>query len=414
MKIAFCLHGLAGGKNDRGEPVDWNEITYPLYKNHILDKNNVIVAGHTRLQAAIKLGLQEVPVIWADDLTEEQIKAFRIMDNKSQDYAQWDFDLLKLELEDLKSANFDLKLTGFSEIDIDKFLDGDYGEKPINLSENPKYQINRGDIYQLGEHRLLCGDSSNEEEVNKILKDKNPILMVTDPPYGVQYDASWRNKTNLQSGIKRPTRATDYMTSEEDTITDWSKSFKHFKGDIAYIWHAGKYTYDVAKGLKDLNFDIIAQIIWVKPHFALSRGDYNWKHEPCFYAVKKGKNHNWQGSNNQVTTWEMDGMNAFGKSKDPEDEQTGHATQKPIECMKKPILNNSKEGDTIYEPFGGSGTTLIACELTKRKCICIELESKFVSAIIERFINLVGDKEVYKVEEDGTKTHISKRKNPLE
>ena len=356
----------------------------------MLDKDNRIIAGHTRLKAAIKLGLQEVPVIWAEDLTEEQTKAFRIMDNKSHEYAQWDFPLLVEEFKGLKEVNFDLSLTGFSQRELDALINPEDMEGDLPDLNKPKYQIVNGEIYQLGKHRLLCGDSTNKDNVNKLFNGVQPTLMVTDPPYGVNYNPSWRNETNLTNGIKRPTRAEGKVSN--DNIVDWSLAYELFPGDIAYVWHAGVHTSEVQESLSKAGFNIASQIIWAKPHFILSRGDYHWKHEPCWYAVRKGKQHNWQGSRNETTIWEIAGMNAFGKSKDEADIQTGHGTQKPIECMARPIKNNTSIGQAIYDPFGGSGTTLIAAEQTGRACYMMELSELYCSVIIERWENLTGQK----------------------
>lgn len=358
----------------------------------IIDKDNIIVAGHTRLKAAQKLNLTEVPVIWADDLSEEQIKAFRIMDNKTTEYAQWDIELLKTELTDLKEAGYDLSLTGFNETELNGLVEDNTQEKEIDLNKPTKYKVLPGERYQLGDHILMCGDSTLKSNVDLLLAGRIPLIMVTDPPYGVEYNPSWRNETNLTMGIKRPTRA-EGKVSNDDQI-DWSKAYELFEGDIAYVWHAGVNTSEVSQNLKDVGFDIISQIIWVKPHFILSRGDYHWKHEPCWYAVRKGKNHNWQGSRQETTVWDIAGMNCFGKSGDKSDEQTGHGTQKPLECMAKPIRNNTIEGDIVYDPFGGSGTTLIAAERLKRRCFMMEIDPKYCSIIIERWENLTGKKGV--------------------
>lgn len=357
----------------------------------ILDKNNVIVAGHTRVKAAQKLGLTELPVIWADDLTDEQIKAFRIMDNKSQDYSQWDFDLLKSEFNELKDLNYDLSFTGFNERELSALM-GELQEVPVPTNKEPKYIIATGERWQLGNNYIMCGSATNEEDVKALLNGVAPTIMVTDPPYGVNYDPSWRNKTNLTTGIKRPTRAEGKVYNDE--TVDWSTAYGLFQGDIAYVWHAGVHAAEVATNLDTAGFEIRSQIIWKKPHFILSRGDYHWKHEPCWYAVRKGKNHNWQGSRNETTVWDIAGMNAFGKSDAIGDDQTGHAAQKPIECMARPIKNNTSQGQAVYDPFGGSGTTLIACEQLNRTCYMMELDPKYCSIIIERWENLTGKSAV--------------------
>ena len=369
----------------------------------IVDKDNVIVCGHTRLKAAKTLGLKEVPIIKAEDLSPEQIKAFRIMDNKSSEAATWDKDLLQTELEELKGMDFDLDLTGFSEIEIDKVLSNDVQEAPI--PEGVKYDIHIEDLYELDngkglKHYVYCGDATNKQDVDKLITNNQMHLLVTDPPYGVNYDPEWRDKADKSGllGNKYPTRAMGKV-SNDDKI-DWSDAFKLFNGNVAYVWHAGKYTKQVQEGLENIGYEVINQIIWVKPHFILSRGDYHWKHEPCLYVVKKGEKHNFVGDRSQTTVWDIAGMNCFGGSNDKADKRTGHGTQKPIECMKRPIKNNSKKGENIYDCFGGSGSTLIACEQTGRNCYMMELDEDYTSKIIERWENLTG-KVAKKLNKDG-------------
>lgn len=291
--------------------------------------------------------------------------------------------------------NFELNLDEIKlEIDLDIDIESVIGHNRLKElkdvepedPENVECTVQKGDVYKLGEHRLMCGDCTLSEDVGLLVLDEVPILMVTDPPYGVNYDPSWRNKTNLSSGIKRPTKAEGKVLNDDQF--DWSKAYKLFKGDIIYVWHAGKYASKVQDSIEKIGFQIISQLIWAKPHFILSRGDYHWKHEPCWYAVREGKKHNWQGERDQTTVWEIAGMNCFGKSIKEGDEQTGHGTQKPIECMAKPIQNNTKEKDYVYDPFGGSGTTLIAAEQLTRKCLMMELDPNYCQIIINRWEKL--------------------------
>jgi len=324
-------------KNGKAVDIVMKSIQAFGFRNPILiDKDNVIIAGHTRLEAAKKLGYTEVPTIFINDLTPEQVNAFRIMDNKSSEFAEWDSDLLKTELELLKSLNFDLELTGFNELELNRLIPEDILEEELPNSKAPKHEVKLGDIWQLGPHRLMCGDSTNEQMVTQLMNGKVATLMVTDPPYGVNYDPKWRDEADKKGilGNKYPTRAMGLV--QNDDRIDWSDAYKLFNGDVAYVWHAGKYSGEVKDSLVNVGYEMINQIIWVKPHFALSRGDYHWQHEPCWYAVRKGKNHNWQGSRKETTVWDIANLNAFGKSKD-EDERTDHSTQKPVECMARPI-----------------------------------------------------------------------------
>ena len=240
-----------------------------------------------------------------------------------------------------------------------------------------------GDIYLLGSHRLMCGDSTNPQHVEKLMDGAKPILMVTDPPYGVEYDPKWRNEVG--KGIKNTGKVLN------DDRYDWSEAYALFTGDIAYIWHSSKYTHKFAENIENSGFELINLIIWSRQHFVLSRGDYHQQHDPLWYGVRRGKNHNWQGKRDQSTIWDIGGYNG---SKGDGEESTGHGTQKPIECMLRPILNNSAQGESVYDPFGGSGTTLIACERSKRKCYMMELSPAYVDVIIKRWEKETNKKAV--------------------
>lgn len=339
----------------------------------LINKEQMILAGHGRVEAARILGIAEVPVIMHEHLTEKQQRAYILADNRLAELSKWDNAILKNELIDLKSLDVDLSLIGFEnfkfDLDITAEDDKAPGESPLRCMP--------GDIWQLGDHRLMCGDSTNPDQVTRLFDSKNPIIMVTDPPYGVNYDASWREEHDLGVGERSKGKVLN------DDRVDWKDAYSLFMGDIAYIWHAGKYTHTVAQNLEDCGFLLISQIIWAKQHFVLSRGDYHWQHEPCWYAVRKNKKHNWQERRDQTTVWNIDNNNSFGNAA-PE-ETWGHSTQKPIECMLRPILNNTKEGAIVYDPFSGSGTTLIACEKSKRTCFAMELDQKYCDIILARW-----------------------------
>ena len=207
----------------------------------------------------------------------------------------------------------------------------------------PRPPISRpGDLWVLGKHRLLCGDATVATDVERLLGDVTPLLMVTDPPYGVEYDPGWRNKAGAAA-----TKRTGKVLN--DDRADWREAWALFPGDVAYVWHGALHATTVAESLEASGFNIRSQIIWAKDRLVLSRGDYHWQHEPCLYAVKKtGKGH-WAGDRKQTTLWQI-------ANKD-QDAETVHGTQKPVECMRRPILNNSSPGQAVYEPFMGSGTT---------------------------------------------------------
>jgi len=345
----------------------------------IAKSDGLVVDGHLRLKAAKKLGLEEVPVILADDMTDAQIKAFRLSVNKTAEFAEWDFDLLKLELQDLGELNFDLELTGFDLGEVASLFDEETdSEGEDDIPEPPENPVSRpGALWTLGNHRLLCGDATVATDVERVLGTVKPLLMVTDPPYGVEYAPAWRN----QSGANA-TKSTRTGKVLNDDRADWSEAWSLFPGDVAYVWHGSLHAGEVAESLDVSGFKIRSQIIWVKEKMVLSGADYHWQHEPCHYAVKKtGKGH-WAGDRKQTTLWQI-------ANKD-QDEKTVHGTQKPVECMRRPILNNSSPGQAVYEPFMGSGTTLIAAETTGRVCYGIELNPAYVDVAVERWQQFTG------------------------
>lgn len=230
----------------------------------------------------------------------------------------------------------------------------------------------------MGDHRLLCGDSTSPEAVTKALDGAKPVLMDTDPPYGVDYDADWRNKAQRADGS--PIGASAVGKVENDGRADWRAAWALFSGNVAYVWHAGIHGAAVQMSLESEGLLLRAQIIWVKDRMIIGRGDYHWHHEPCLYVVRKGKPGRWQGDRKQTTVWTI----AHRAS------ETGHGTQKPIECMRRPIQNNSKPGDVVYDPFTGSGTTLIACQLMRRKFRGLELSPAYVDVSVRRWMEYAG------------------------
>lgn len=356
-----------------------------------IDAINGIIAGHGRLEAAKLLGFKEVPTIQLGHLTREQQKAYVLAHNRIALDAGWDNELLKIELQELKDAGFDVSKTGFQDAEVEALINPEIINEGLKDDDAiPAIDhfpvIVRGDIWVLGNHRVRCGDSTNPLDVQELCKEFKPNLMVTDPPYEVNYDPMWRDEAELGVGERSTGKV------ENDHQVDWTDAYSLFTGDVVYVWHAGVHGGSVATHLQNCDFDIIAQLIWVKQHFALSRGDYHWQHEPCWYGVRKGKKHNWQGARDQATTWEIMNNNAFGNA-NPE-KTWGHGTQKPIECMARPIQNNSKPNDYIYDPFGGSGTTLIACEKFGRKCLMMEISPLYVEVIIKRWQDFTGEKAI--------------------
>ena len=350
----------------------------------IVDNDHTIIGGHQRKKALYMAGYDddtEIEVLMPNrKLSAEEVDRLNIRDNLS--FGQYDFDILtdRFDMEDLLSFGMDKDV--LTPIFDDLVLGGVEEQEEIDLPAEPKSSI--GDVYILGSHRLMCGDSTNADHVTKLLDGSNPILMVTDPPYGVSYAPEWRKDAGLNN-------SQNIGKVLNDDRYDWSEAYSLFTGDVAYVWHSSSYTHKFAEHIEKCGFDLINLIVWSKNRFALSRGDYHHQHEPLWYAVKKGKQHNWQGKRDQSTVWEID--NYSGGATDGE-ERTGHGTQKPLECMLRPILNNSKEGESVYDPFGGSGTTLIACEKSKRNCYMMELSPAYVDVIIKRWESSTNQKAV--------------------
>lgn len=371
-------------KNDHAVEQMAGAITEFGFRIPLIAKSNgELVDGHLRLKAALHLGLDTVPVILADDLTPAQIKAFRLLANRSATWAQWDDDLLRLELDDLKLEDFDLTLTGFDPDELAALLaDGEKVQSGNNdddlvpdLSEEPITKP--GDLWLLGPHRLLCGDATTPANVRRLLGNAVPILMVSDPPYGVRYDPGWRN----DAGVSSTARIGAVMN---DDRADWSEAWALFPGDVCYVWHGGLHADVVKASLESCEFVVRSQIIWNKPRLVLSRGHYHWKHEPCWYAVRKSANGNWQGSRDQVTVWDIPLQNG------DEDSATVHGTQKPVECMLRPILNHTVEGDYVYDPFLGSGSTLIAACKSNRRCLAMDIDPAYIDVAVKRWQNYTG------------------------
>lgn len=345
----------------------------------LIDEENEIIAGHGRHEAASRIGMKQVPCIRLSHLTDAQKRAYRIADNKVQMGAAWDFDALRLEISELSAGGYDLDLLCFGGKEIDDILlsggtSGNTDEDDV--PEAPKDPVTKlGDIWQLGKHRIICGDCTDAQTVSRLLGDIKPHLMVTDPPYGIEYDASWRSR------ISDHDRARGKVLN--DDIADWHAAWALFPGDVAYIWHGVINTHIVAESLIRSGFEIRSHIIWSKSSFAISRGHYHMQHEPCWYVVRKGATGHWNGDRKQSTIWSIN---------KPQKSETGHSTQKPVECMRRPILNNSNIGQAIYEPFSGSGTTIIAAEETGRVCYAIEINPEYVDIAVKRWENFTGRK----------------------
>lgn len=355
--------------------------------------SNYIVAGHARLKAALNLKLNEVPVDFQDFENEADEYAHLVADNKIAELAEADNELISELISELEAQGLSAELAGFNTEGLESLIkdigieetDNDVEVKE-ELSDQlqEKWGVKEGQLWELGDHKIICGDSTSVEIVSKLLGYEKPNLMVTDPPYGVEYKPDWRSQSmphkNSQTRWKDSEGKSSGSISNDETA-DWSESWKLFKGDVAYVYHAGNKAHIVGESLNNSGFEIRSQIIWNKNNFIISRCDYHPKHEPCYYAVRKGRKANWQGDRTQSTVWDIP---------KPQKSETGHSTQKPLECMARPIRNNSAPGDLVYEPFSGSGTTIIACENLQRKCRAIELNPGYVAIAIERWHEVTG------------------------
>ena len=352
----------------------------------LLDGENGIIAGHGRVLAARKLGIEEVPCIELSHLTEAQKRAYILADNKLAENAGWDPDLLKLELGELRELGMDLSLTGFDEAFLADLLTErtDGLCDPDELPEQPEPKTKPGDVWILGRHRLVCGDSTVATDVEKALGGVVPHLMVTDPPYGVDYDPSWRLKVHLN----KPDQKLAEGKVLNDDRADWSEVWALFPGDVAYVWHGSLHAPVVAESLQKCGFTLRAMVLWVKTNPVIGRGHYHWQHEPCWYAVREGKTGHWNGDRKQTTVWSIPNMHRTQGNVD--DGKTQHGTQKPVECMRRPIENNSSPGQAIFEPFAGSGTTIIAAEQTGRICLALELNPAYCDLIVARWEKFTG------------------------
>jgi DNA modification methylase len=380
----------------------------------LIDKDNGIIAGHGRVLAAQSLALESVPCIRLGHLTDTQRRAYILADNRLAEIGGgWDEEMLKLELAELGSLGLDISEIGFSAEDFAN-LNIEAEEKPpvdaepkIDLAEElcAKWGIEIGQLWELGDHRIICGDSTDKKTVQTLLNGDKPHLMVTDPPYGVEYDASWREEAGIGEGA--------HGKVLNDDRADWQPAWDLFPGAVAYIWHAGSFSPTVADSLIASDFVLRNLIIWAKDRLVISRGNYHHQHEPCWYAVRKGQNAKFTEDRTQTTLFKNiqdvtrpDELVFIAKDQakrvyairgdkstlweipKPTKSETGHSTQKPVECMARPIRNHDSE--FIYEPFSGSGTTIIACEQLGRKCRAIELNPGYVAVAIQRWADATG------------------------
>ena len=352
---------------------------------------STILAGHGVVEAARALGWQEVAAdVLPDEYPEHLALAYVAADNELGRLSDPDQAALAAILEESKAADAELLAAiGYSDAEFDELLKevargegreaGADTEAQVDRAEElrQKWNVEPGQLWQLGEHRLICGDCTDAAVVARVLQGEKPALMVTDPPYGVNYDADWRNKAAEAGFLSFAPRRTGIVVN--DDRIEWTEAYDLFPGDVAYTWSpGGDHVILTGLALQKAGFQIRNQIVWVKPHFPISRGHYTYQHEPCWYGVRKGRQAHWIGDKNASTTWKI----SLDKNVDG-----GHSTQKPLACMATPIANH--EGD-VYEPFLGSGTTLIACENLGRRCRAVEIAPGYVAVALERWATHTG------------------------
>lgn len=362
-----------------------------------------IIAGHGRQEAALEMWAEGetvmgpgkrfalpqgmLPCTDGSGMSPEERRAYIIADNSVALNSDWDARLLGGELQALKALDFNMDVLGFDTSQLVQFMAGPPVERdPDAMPEQPDPVSKPGHVWQLGDHRLVCGDCTDPDVVKALLGDLVPQVMVTDPPYGVDYDPSWRN------GLDTVKRAQGKV--QNDSVADWQAAYALFPGPVAYVWHSGLFADVVMAGLRSCGFGIRAQIIWRKPHYAIGRSHYHPQHEPLLYAVRDGQSGSWQGGRKQSTVWDMDNGTFQGGKRAPEDAATGHGTQKPVEAMRRPIENNSKAGQAVYDPFMGSGTTLIAAEMTHRTAYGCEIDPAYVDLAVARWEAFTGQEAV--------------------
>ena len=348
----------------------------------IIDREYNVLAGHGRIMAAKEEGIAEVPCVYADHLTEAQKKAYILADNRMALDAGWDEELLSVEMQELQELGFDLSMTGFDEKELTDLLgvdaDGEAKEDDFDLSaalEKAAF-VQRGDIWTVGRHKLMCGDATSAEDVSALMGDTKANLILTDPPYGVLFKSA--------SGL---TIQNDSMKNEEFytfLLSSFQRMAEHLeKGGSAYVFHADTEGLNFRKAFIEAGFHLAGCCIWVKDSLVLGRSDYQWQHEPVLYGFMQNGKHHWYSDRKQTTIW------LFDKPK----RNANHPTSKPLDLLGYPIGNSTQENGVVMDTFGGSGSTLMACEQMNRICCMMELDEKYASVILRRYVEDTGDAE---------------------
>ncbi len=359
------------------------------FNNPILvDTNNGIVAGHGRLMAAKQLGLTELPIVILTHLSDADRRAYIMADNKLAELAGWDEGLLASELRDLRDEDFDLSVIGFSDEELKNLIDFEPEELPGSgdeVSEPPVVPVSKtGDLWILGRHRLLCGDATKIDDAAKVMGTDLADLIVTDPPYNVNYEGKTSDSLKIEN---------DAFESDEDFYQFLLDSFISYftfakAGAALYVFHADSEGLNFRRAYQESGFELKQCCIWAKNVLVMGRQDYHWQHEPILYGWKPGAAHNWYSDRKQTTLWNFNKPTRNGE----------HPTMKPIDLIEYPITNSSKKSDIVLDFFGGSGSTLIACEKTFRQCRTMELDPRYVDVIVKRWQDMTGKEAVL----DGT------------
>ncbi len=362
----------------------------------IIDREYSVIAGHGRILAAKEEGIKEVPCVFVDYLTEAQKKAYILADNRMALDAGWDEELLRIEIEALQGADFDVSLTGFEEQELADLFSGDEEaaakDDDFDLSsalEKAAF-VERGDIWTVGRHRLMCGDATSAEDVEKLMDGRKANLIVTDPPYGVSFKSS--DGLTIQNDSMKDGEFYNFLLSAFQCMAEHLES-----GGSAYVFHADTEGLNFRKAFIDAGFHLAGVCIWVKNSLVLGRSDYQWQHEPVLFGWKKGGKHSWYSDRSQTTIWNYD------KPK----RNKNHPTSKPLDLLGYPICNSSQENAVVIDTFGGSGSTMMACEQLNRICCMMELDEKYASVILRRYVEDTGDAENVYVVRDGEKIPYS-------
>ena len=371
-------------KNDDAVRTVAKSIEKYGFKNPlIIDENNVVWCGNTRLKASRTLGLEEVPCIVASDLTEEQIRELALIDNKSSEIAEWDFDLLGDELADLDLGDFELDWGLPELVEEEKGVEED--DFDCTPPEQPKAKL--GDIYKLGNHRLMCGDSTKEEDVAKLMNGNKADMVVTDPPYNVEIVGGNHSESPTERKKKGNLTIKNDKMESEDFYNFLLQAFNNLytfmkDGASFYVWYASREVVNFSLALGGADLSVKQELVWNKNSLVMGRQDYQWKHEPCLYGWKETASHNWYGDRKQTTIIDCERPSRSDL----------HPTMKPIKLFDLQIKNSSKKDDIVLDLFGGSGTTLMACEQNGRRAYLMEFDPRYVDVIINRWEEYTGQK----------------------